>query len=299
MYIIPNIEEYNRSRIYNRTNNARTSVSNDHTTYARTVGAGTAFSFPMFNNINTDNLSPVVIRPTDQQIINATEIINYSRELENTICPITQFAFEEDHDIRRITYCGHCFMNESLMNWFTRSTICPLCRYDIREYNISTTSHNDEDIDHTVADYVNDDSPTTIPTIPTPTTIPTIPTPTTIPTIPTIPTNSDIEGFLNTFTNQISESLGTHLMNSDLSFNQLDNLDVNIEYIIQTPDNIFTLSTTTSSLGDIFRENSTSINTNNDTNNNDTNNDTNNNDNNNYNNDNNNDNNNYNNDRWV
>ena len=274
---------------YNRTNNARTNVSNDHATYARTVGAGTTFSFPMFNNMNTDNLSPVIIRPTDQQIRNATEIINYSHELENTICPITQFAFEEDHDIRRIIHCGHCFMNESLMNWFTRSTICPLCRYDIREYNISTISHSDEDIDHTVSDYVNDndDFPTTIPnhtTVPTPitpttpttpTTLTTVPTHTTVPTpttptnIPSPTTNSDIEGFFNTFTNQISDSFSTHLMNSDLSFNQLDNRGVNIEYTIQTPHNIFTLSSTTSSLGDIFRENNTSIDTNTDNDNND------------------------------
>ena len=156
-----NNDEYSRSRLYNRTNNTRTNVSSPRTSNHRTFNprtsnprtsnprtsnprthatplAGSTFSFPLFNNMNTDNLTPVIVRPTHQEIRNATEIISYSTELENTICPITQSSFEENHDIRRIKYCGHCFMNNSLMSWFSRSTICPLCRYDIREYTTST-----------------------------------------------------------------------------------------------------------------------------------------------------------------
>ena len=44
-------------------------------------------------------------------------------------------------------------------------------------------------------------------------------------------------------------------MNSDVSFNELANHDLNLEYTIQTPHNIFTLTSTPTSLEDIFREN--------------------------------------------
>ena len=50
-------------------------------------------------------------------------------------------------------------------------------------------------------------------------------------------------------------------MNIDVSFNELANRDLNLEYTMQTPFNIFTLTSTSTStstptsLEDIFREN--------------------------------------------
>jgi len=100
----------------------------------------------MFNNSYAD-LSPVIVRPSRRQINISTEIIHFSNDLQNNICPITQTPFEENHSIRRIRHCGHCFMSESLLNWFDRSVICPVCRYDIRTYN-SNNYVNDNDDRH-------------------------------------------------------------------------------------------------------------------------------------------------------
>ena len=169
-------------------------------------------------NVNINNLSPVIITPTQNQITNATEQINVDQTTYIT-CPITQDRFEENSDILRIIHCQHCFSRDSLLNWFERSVLCPVCRYDIRDFsnnNISSTS--------------NDLSNNSIPFQRT----------TSIESNTT--QNSNMEEFLNTFTSQISETLTQHIINNDISLNNLDNRAVNLEYTIQTPNNVFTIS---------------------------------------------------------
>ena len=166
-------------------------------------------------NINFNNLSPVVIRPTSQQIENATEQIN-NTQTSHIICPITQEAFEESTQILRITHCQHCFSREALLNWFDRSVLCPVCRYDIRDFSNNSTpvdlSNNSIPFQRTTSLESNTSQ------------------------------DSNMENFLNTFTSQISESLSQHIINNDISLNDLDNRAINLEYTIQTPNNVFTIS---------------------------------------------------------
>jgi hypothetical protein len=125
-----------RFRTYPR-NTDNTSTINSTTQPQRRNNYMNTGAFPLFTTfapVNYDNLTPVIIRPSTSEINNATEIIVYSTDMTHTICPITQSPFEENHQIRRIIHCGHCFMNESLNSWFTRSVLCPVCRYDIRRY---------------------------------------------------------------------------------------------------------------------------------------------------------------------
>ena len=66
--------------------------------------------------------------------------------------------------------------------------------------------------------------------------------------------DSNMEHFLNTFTSQISESLSQHIINNDISLNNLDNRALNLEYTIQTPNNVFTISSMSpESIGNMMR----------------------------------------------
>jgi hypothetical protein len=89
----------------------------------------------------------VIVHPTEQQIINATQIISYSSENEynNMNCPITLDEFTDGEQICRIRHCGHIFKEPALRNWFQRNVRCPVCRYDIRSYiprNSTDSSNN-------------------------------------------------------------------------------------------------------------------------------------------------------------
>lgn len=88
--------------------------------------------------LNPSRYQDVVVCPTEQQINNATRMITYddSIELINHRCPISLADFEEGEDIRQIIYCGHCFCEESIQNWFRTNVRCPVCRYDIRDYSL-------------------------------------------------------------------------------------------------------------------------------------------------------------------
>jgi hypothetical protein len=199
------------------------------------------------NNFN--NLSPVIVRPSQQQIENATEQIN-NTETSQLICPITQETFNENTLIIRIIHCQHCFSREAIMNWFDRSVLCPVCRYDIRDFSNDSiptdTSNNSPPFQRTTSIESN----TSL--------------------------DSNIENFLNIFTSQISESLSQYIINNDISLNDLDNRAINLEYTIQTPNNLFTISTLSpESIGNMIRgmNNNDVDNNNNDDNNNNNNDD--------------------------
>ncbi len=82
-------------------------------------------------------LQPVTIRPTPQQISRATEerIFDQISEPMNDRCPITRNRFNNNDTVLQILECRHCFHPQSLRTWFETSVRCPICRYDIREYN--------------------------------------------------------------------------------------------------------------------------------------------------------------------
>ena len=92
----------------------------------------------------------VIVCPTEQQITNATQIIDYSSEYNNMNCPITLDEFREGEQICRIRHCGHIFKEQALRNWFQRNVRCPVCRYDIRNYAESNWSNSSTNMTDTL-----------------------------------------------------------------------------------------------------------------------------------------------------
>lgn len=77
------------------------------------------------------------IIPSNEQIQNATETILYSSITEpiNTSCPISLENFTSTSNVTMIKQCKHLFNPQSLTQWFVSNCVCPICRYDIRNYN--------------------------------------------------------------------------------------------------------------------------------------------------------------------
>jgi hypothetical protein len=87
----------------------------------------------------------VQVRPTEEQINNATETFDYiTGENLHTTCPITLDEFRESERVCRINHCGHLFRETAIKNWFRQNVRCPVCRYDIRTRN-ETEPGDDED----------------------------------------------------------------------------------------------------------------------------------------------------------
>ena len=53
----------------------------------------------------------------------------------NNRCPITLEDFQENETVCQIKHCRHTFKEQSLRNWFQNNVRCPVCRYDIRDYD--------------------------------------------------------------------------------------------------------------------------------------------------------------------
>jgi hypothetical protein len=81
--------------------------------------------------------STVIIRPTNQQIENASRLVSYS-EIQNPnseACPISLERFNPTDQVRQINHCGHIFLPNEFNEWFQTNVRCPVCRYDIRNNN--------------------------------------------------------------------------------------------------------------------------------------------------------------------
>ena len=94
-----------------------------------------------FNNTSFESV-PIV--PTTEQINNACEDLSYNSISNpiNSVCPINLERFDESSTVTQIVYCGHCYSPEALRRWFSSNVRCPICRYDIREYNPLRTINN-------------------------------------------------------------------------------------------------------------------------------------------------------------
>ena len=82
------------------------------------------------DNLNEDDtsiLEPVIVRPTPEEIDNATECMDWgelSPEDRNSIerCPISLSMFIVSTRIMKICHCGHYFKEEALREHFNNST---------------------------------------------------------------------------------------------------------------------------------------------------------------------------------
>ena len=78
----------------------------------------------------------VVVHATQEVIDQASRVSIISTDLENN-CSICQDRLMENDIMRTLIGCGHEFHKQCIDPWLlTRSTICPTCRYDIRETDI-------------------------------------------------------------------------------------------------------------------------------------------------------------------
>ena len=119
--------------------------NNSYSQYYNTIPIPTRSYQPNLTNIarqiinnalyRTDTLTPVIVRPTEGQIENATStmLFNSITNPYNTTCPITQQVFMPSDSVTRINRCGHLFTPDDLRIWFSTSVICPMCRIDIRD----------------------------------------------------------------------------------------------------------------------------------------------------------------------
>ena len=98
-----------------------------------------------FNNIFNNFLNTTVaVRPTSEQLQNASRLIRYG-DIENPLseaCPILLERFNENDMVRQLIPCGHLFCQTSFQEWFNNNVRCPVCRYDIRNYRVPNTNTN-------------------------------------------------------------------------------------------------------------------------------------------------------------
>jgi len=103
--------------------------------------------------IYTQLLEPRTDQPTDtgitnEQIANATHLIQYDASMNETRCPITWDQFEPGQNILQINNCRHIFGHQPLMEWFQRHSRCPVCRASVlptqSQQTNNTTNTTDE-----------------------------------------------------------------------------------------------------------------------------------------------------------
>ena len=129
-YIIDNIQRYNIPR-NNRSNRTET--------HERSRDENNRFS-----RLLESFFQPITVYPTQSQLETATRIVRYSDITTpmNRSCPISLENFAENDMVTVIRYCGHIFNSDEINRWFRTNCRCPVCRYDIRNYNPNTRDEN-------------------------------------------------------------------------------------------------------------------------------------------------------------
>jgi Ring finger domain len=77
---------------------------------------------------------------TETEIANTTDIRISTSHDESLQCPISLEQIHNGDSIIQIRHCGHIFKTSALYHWFRRSTLCPVCRYNLKTSSPSVTS---------------------------------------------------------------------------------------------------------------------------------------------------------------
>lgn len=96
-------------------------------------------------NMFRQRFEDVVVRPTEAQITRAIETFTYSPTEESHTCPITLEPIQEGDEVCRIRHCGHMFKRPAIEGWFLQNVRCPVCRYDIRDYQEDISGNQPDD----------------------------------------------------------------------------------------------------------------------------------------------------------
>jgi Ring finger domain len=137
-YIIESVEGYRIpppvTQDYLTENMRNLQLFNTNTTRTTTNDTNNSFA-----NILRNFFQPIEIFPTQTQIEIATRRARYGDIVSpiNRDCPITLDRFNDEDIVTVIRHCGHIFQSNALSRWFGGNCRCPVCRYDIRNYNPS------------------------------------------------------------------------------------------------------------------------------------------------------------------
>ena len=117
------------------------------------------------NDIIQSFLEPIEVFPTQTQIEIATRIVRFSDILNpiNNSCPISMEQFNDSDNVSIIRECGHIFSTQEINLWFRSNCRCPVCRYDIRNYNPSSSRRTIERNQNPVEPIINDISNNILP----------------------------------------------------------------------------------------------------------------------------------------
>jgi len=151
-----NRENINRSNVTRNTSRNTTSTNSERTNLGRvllnnvpyiidsvqhysipSIGQREQYRNNNFTNILQRFFQPIEIFPTITQVEAATRNVRYCDILNpiNRSCPISLETFSDTDNVTVIRHCGHIFNRQELNTWFRSNCRCPVCRYDIRNYN--------------------------------------------------------------------------------------------------------------------------------------------------------------------
>jgi hypothetical protein len=120
-------------------------LSGRQQSYQRNYNSNTYQSRRMLRSPLTNFFDAVPVYPTRTQIESATRQARYGdiTRPNNLSCPISLEPFNEDDQVTIIRHCSHIFNTAELNRWFQANCKCPVCRYDIRNYNRMITNGHD------------------------------------------------------------------------------------------------------------------------------------------------------------
>lgn len=141
------VNDFNRQR--------RNRIGTNNPSYIEAISDATSFPLNSLTDIldnsfdrDSDNIfrdffAPVSVNPTDSQIAAATRTVFYRDIVSpmNDRCPISLEQFNDDDRVIVIRYCNHVFSRNAINNWFRTNCLCPVCRYDIRDF--SSNAHTE------------------------------------------------------------------------------------------------------------------------------------------------------------
>ena len=114
----------------------------------------------IFSNLFQSFFDPVIIYPTASQIETATRRVLYRDIVApiNSSCPISMDNFNDNETVTIIRHCGHIFNIDELATWFQSNCRCPVCRYDIRNFNRNISSLSNQERNNSIPDLIHDTS---------------------------------------------------------------------------------------------------------------------------------------------
>lgn len=133
-----NLDVYTNYTLNSALNNNRNNNLRSDAPYSSSTSTSTSNS-----NLFRTFLNSVPIVPTSQQITRATRQCQFLEIADppNERCPISLELFRPTDTVTQIIYCEHAFNPAQIATWFRSNVVCPVCRYDIRNY-VPATQNN-------------------------------------------------------------------------------------------------------------------------------------------------------------